>query len=88
MIVGAGNYVFRSFRGNCGSRSKLSKVWIIRHGNLGTSTGLIEVGNIHFPKSCIGKRVRLKVEFVDEPNKVLDKNRVLIEPVSFEVTHY
>jgi hypothetical protein len=90
MIVGSGNYLYVSGKhGSANSRSRRSKVWVVRHhGNVRCSTGSVDVGLVHFPKSCVGMRVRVRVEFVDLPNKVLDKDRVLVEPVSFEVKHY
>ena len=90
MIVGSGNYLYvAGKRGSVNRSSRLSKVWVIRHhGDVRCSTGVVEVGDVYFPAQCVGKRVRLRVEFVDLPNKVLDNDRVLVEPVSFEVTHY
>lgn len=87
MIVGYRNYVVA--RKGSGRGSLKSKVFVIRHSpNINTATGQIEVGQIHFPIDCIGKRVRIKVEFVDEEEKSLDMNRKLVEPLSFEVNHY
>ena len=90
VIVGAGNYLYRGCRGGA-LRSKKSAVWIIRHSHCGkiiSKSGEVFIGGIRFPEHCIGKRVRVKVEFVDEPLKSMDKNRKLVEPVSFEVTNY
>jgi hypothetical protein len=63
MIVGQGNYVFA--RGK-----RKSKVFFIRdYGGV----ALIDVGRICFPKHCVGKRVRVKVEFVEDKNDKNDK---------------
>jgi hypothetical protein len=83
MIVGQGNYLYRSGRGNNRACSKMSKVCIIR-GRPNYSSGVIDIRGIHFPKHCIGKRVRIKVEFVDEPNMVLDKHRNLVEVLKWD----
>lgn len=77
MIIGKDNYVYACGRGCSRASSKKSKVWIVR--NSSSATGVVEIRGIRFPKNCIGKRVRLKVEFVDEPNVVLDRNNNAVE---------
>lgn len=81
MIVGSNNYVYVHGKHK-------SKVFLIKNSYDSKLTGWIGIGDLCFPTSCVGKRVRVKVEFVDEPTKSLDKNRRLVEPVSFEVNNY
>jgi len=60
MLVGYNGYCYR------GKHAK-SKVFLIKYPyNINKKKGYINVGYIHFPPECIGKRVRIKVEFVEE----------------------
>jgi hypothetical protein len=84
MLIGSGNYVYRGGKG-LKARSKMSKVWTVRHSGLGRgSTGCIDIHSIHFPKHCVGKRVRVRIEFIDEPNMIMDKNGNLTEVLKWE----
>ena len=63
MNIGYGNYIYKK-------GSKLSKVFRIKHsGAIIKQTGEIYIGSVHFPKHCIGKRVRVKIEFVEVENE-------------------
>jgi hypothetical protein len=60
MIVGNNGYLYQR-------KSKHSRVFVIKyHTNINNSRGMIDVGTVTFPPHCIGKRVRIKIEFVNE----------------------
>jgi hypothetical protein len=59
MRIGYGNYCYKNY-------SHGSKIFFIKHGSLTSSKGIIDVGVISFPSHCIGKKVRLKIEFLEE----------------------
>jgi hypothetical protein len=63
MKIGQGNYCYRNYDHG-------AKIFFIKHGSPSSSRGVIDVGVISFPEHCIGKKVRLKIEFLeDEQNE-------------------
>ena len=64
MILGYNNYLRP--RGK-----RQPRIYTIIHSpSINTSTGFINVGAIHFPKEYIGKKVRIKIEFVEEKEEM------------------
>jgi len=63
--VNAKGYVARKTCGGTGKRLKsIYRDWfLIKHG---TNAGIIPIGLISFPNHMIGKKVRLKVEVIEE----------------------
>jgi len=67
MIIKTGNYGYKK-------GSHIARVFVIQHSpNMNSRTGAISVGVIHFPEHCIGKRVRVKVEFLEEDENEKEK---------------
>jgi hypothetical protein len=64
MIVGSNNYLIA--RGK-----KKATVYLVRYSSDGKKKrGEIYIGAIMFPEHCIGKKVRVKVEFLEAKNDV------------------
>jgi len=60
MKIGNGNYVYPT-------HGKISKVLTVKyHSNEKIKRGIVYLNNITFPQHLIGRRIRVKIEFVED----------------------
>ena len=65
-------YVARVRNGNRGGDNRKRKHyrnWYMVKFNSSLKSGVVEIGGVYFPKPFIGKRVRFKIEIVEDGKK-------------------
>lgn len=65
MIIDSSGYLARLTSGSTGRNNKVYRNWwLIKAAN--EYKGRLDLGAVHVPKHLIGRKVRFKVEFIDE----------------------